>query len=77
MRSFYFEMKDGRPIQDRKRLEFPTTGDAIAHSRELARRLRHDPRIRNRALSIVVIDDAGIEIHREPVYPDARSANVS
>lgn len=69
MRTFYFEMKDGRPIRDRKGLEFPTTSDAIRHSRELARRLRHDPRIGDRALSIVVVDEAGVEIHLEPVYP--------
>jgi hypothetical protein len=77
MRTFYFEMKDGRPIQDRKGLEFPTTGDAVEHSRELARRLRHDPRIRDRALSIVVIDEAGVEIHLESVYPAAPGAEVS
>jgi hypothetical protein len=76
MRTFYFEMKDGRPIRDRKGLEFPTTGDAIRHSRELARRIRHDPRIRDRALSIVVVDEAGVEIHLERVYPDAPGAEI-
>jgi hypothetical protein len=76
MRTFYFEMKDARPIRDRNGLEFSTTGDAIKHSRELARRLRHDPRIRDRALSIVVIDEAGVEIHREPVYPAAPGADI-
>ena len=77
MRTFYFEMKDGRPIRDRKGLEFPTTGDAIEHSRELARRLRHDPRIRDHALSILVIDETGVEIHREPVYPGAPGADIA
>jgi hypothetical protein len=76
MRTFYFEMKDDRPIRDRKGLEFPTTGDAIRHSRELARRLRHDPRIRDRTLSIVVVDEAGVEIHREPVYPGTHGADI-
>jgi hypothetical protein len=76
MRTFYFEMKDGRPIRDRKGLEFPTTSDAIRHSRELAQRLRHDPRIRRHALSIVVVDEAGVEIHREPVYPGAHGTDV-
>ena len=77
MRTFYFEMKDARPIRDRNGLEFSTTGGAIEHSRELARRLRHDPRIWDHALSIVVIDEAGVEIHREPVYPVAPGADVS
>ena len=76
MRTFYFEMKDGRPIRQRMGLEFPTTGDAIRHSRELARRLRHDPRIGDHALSIVVVDEAGVEIHHEPVYPGAHGTDI-
>jgi len=60
--------------EDRLRFAFQpvisaTTGDAIEHSREVARRLRHDPRIKDRALSIVVVDEMGAEIHREPVHP--------
>lgn len=69
MRTFYFDMKDGIPIRDRRGVEFQTSGDAIEHSREVARRLRHDPRIKDRALSIVVVDEMGAEIHREPVHP--------
>jgi hypothetical protein len=70
MRTFYFDTKNGIPIRDRRGLEFPTTGDAIEHSKELARRLRHDTRIKDRPLTIVVVDEFGVEIHREPVYPD-------
>jgi hypothetical protein len=36
--------------------------------KELARRLRRDPRISDRSFSIVVIDGLGAEVHREPVY---------
>jgi Domain of unknown function (DUF6894) len=53
---------------DRTGLEFATTGDAIEHSKELARRLRRDPRISDRSFSIVVIDESGAEVHCEPVY---------
>ncbi len=70
MRTYYFNMKDGAPIRDRTGLEFATTGGAIEHSRELARRIRRDPRITDRSLSIVVIDESGAAIHREPVHPD-------
>jgi hypothetical protein len=42
---------------------------AIEHSRELARRLRNDPRIRDRTLLIIVVDQDGNEVHREPVHP--------
>jgi hypothetical protein len=61
-------MKDGVPIRDRTGLEFATTAGAIEHSKELARRLRRDPRISDRSFSIVVIDESGAEVHREPVY---------
>ena len=77
MRTFYFDMKDGIPIRDRRGLEFSTAGGAIDHSRELARRLRHDPRIKDRALSIVVVDEMGVEIHREPVHPPTPAADIS
>jgi len=70
MRIYYFDMKDGIPTRDRKGIEFPSTSAAIAHSKELARRLRNEPRLKDPALAIVVIDESGAEVHREPVYPD-------
>ena len=69
MRTYYFEVKDGVPLRDRQGLEFLTSGGAIEHSRDLARRLRHEPRIRQHPLFIVVVDESGTEIHREPVRP--------
>ena len=71
MRTYYFDMKDGIPTRDRKGVEFSSAAGAIAHSRELARRLRNEPRIKDPALAIVVIDESGAEVHREPVYPDS------
>ena len=71
MQTYYFDMKDGIPVRDNKGVEFPTTLAAIKHSEELARRLRDDKRPRDRGLSVVVIDETGREIHREPVYPEA------
>lgn len=70
MRTYYFDVKDGVPTRDRNGLEFPNAVGAIAHSKELARLLRHEPRLQDRRLSIVVVDESGTEIHREPVYPD-------
>src|SRR5947209_2990467 len=69
MRTYYFDMKDGIPTRGRTGLEFATTGGAIEHSKELARRLRRDPRITDRSLSIVVIDGSGEAGHRVPGYP--------
>jgi len=77
MRTYYFDMKDGIPSRDRTGLEFATAGGAIEHSKELARRLRHDPRITDRTLFIVVIDESGVEIHREPVHPNPTKAGLS
>ncbi|WP_428120942.1 DUF6894 family protein [Bradyrhizobium sp.] len=70
MRTFYFDIQDGVPSRDRRGLEFPLTSLAIEHSKELARRLRDDPRRKDPALSVVVLNEDGAEVHREPVYPD-------
>jgi hypothetical protein len=51
-------MKDGVPTRDRTGLEFPAASGAIEHSKELARRLRQDPRRKDPALSIVVLDES-------------------
>jgi hypothetical protein len=70
MRTYYFDLTDGIPIRDRQGLEFLTISGAIEHSKDLAKRLRDDPRCRDSALSAVVLDESGTEIHRERVYPD-------
>jgi len=77
MRTYYFDMKDGIPTRDRKGMEFAAAAGAIEHARELARRLRNEPRPRDPALAIVVTDESGREIHREPVYPDAAKPGAS
>lgn len=77
MRTYYFDLKDGVPTRDRKGLKFPNAVGAIEHSKELARLLRHDPRLKDRSLSIVVIDESGAEVHREPVYPDEARPGIS
>lgn len=70
MRTYYFDVRDGVPTRDRKGLEFPNAVGAIEHSKGLARLLRHESRLTDRRLSIVVIDESGAEVHRESVYPD-------
>ena len=77
MRTYYFGTKDDVQARRRTGLEFATTAGAIEHSRDLARRLRHDPRITDRRLSVVVTDESGAEVHREPVYPAAINAAAS
>ena len=74
MRTYYFDMKDGVPTRDRKGIEFPSTAGAIAHSKELAQRLRNASRLQDKALVIVVVDESGAEVHREQVYPDSGAA---
>lgn len=77
MRTYYFDLKDGVPTRDRKGLKFPNAVGAIEHSKELARLLRHDPRLKDRSLSIVVVDESGAEVHREAVYPDEAKPGIS
>jgi uncharacterized protein DUF6894 len=72
MPTFYFDRKDGIPIRDRAGLEFPAVADAIAHSKELARRLSNQQPRKDPTLSIVVINESGAEVHRERVYPDVQ-----
>jgi Domain of unknown function (DUF6894) len=69
VRTYYFDIRDGIPIRDRKGLEFPNASGAIEHSKSLARQMHDDPRASGRAFSIVVIDQSGAEIHRELVEP--------
>ena len=77
MRTYYFGMRDGAPIRDRRGIEFASAAGAIEHSKELARRLRDEPRLKDPALAIVVVDESGTEIHREPVHPDRPKLGMS
>jgi len=71
MLTYYFDMKDGVPIRDRAGLEFRTDSQAIEHRETLARRLGRKHPAKDEKLCVVVLNEAGAEIHREPVYPDA------
>jgi hypothetical protein len=71
MQTYYFDMKDGVPIRDRIGLEFRTDSQAIEHGKTIARRFSHEHPARNDNLCIVVLNESGTEIHREPVYPAA------
>jgi len=77
MRTYYFDLKDGVPTRDRREIEFASAAGAIEHSKELAERLRNDPRLQDRALAVIVIDESGAEVHREAVYPDAEKSGVT
>jgi hypothetical protein len=77
MRTYFFDMKGGVPSRDRTGLEFSTSAGAIEHSKQLSRRLRHEPRLRDRTLTIVVIDESGTEIHREQVHSGEPNFDVA
>ena len=70
MRTYYFDLKDGVPVRDKGGLELPTVSAAIEHSKKMARELRDDPRPKDFGLAIVVVDESGTQIHREPVFPE-------
>jgi hypothetical protein len=62
-------MKDGVPIRDRIGMKFKMDSEAIAHSKSLAERFRHERVHDEPDLMICVLDESGREIHREPVHP--------
>lgn len=70
MRTYYFDLKDGVPVRDRHGLNFASPGAAIAHSKDLAQRLRNERSIQDPQLTIRVLDESGTEVHREAVYPE-------
>jgi len=67
MRTYYFDTKDGVPVRDNAGLQFATSREAIQYSKGLARELRGKRADRDRDRCIVVVDESGTEIHREPV----------
>ena len=68
MRTYYFDMKDGVPKRDESGVELASDGAAIAHSKQLAEKVRSEKPAGNPNLRIVVIDESGREVHREQVY---------
>lgn len=77
MGNFYFDMQDSASPQDTVGLEFPSAGAAIAHGRDLVRRLRGDPWIDDTDLYISIVDEFGREIYRENVYNEPDSLKSS
>ena len=77
MRIYYFDMKDGVPTRDRTGIEFATAAGAIEHGKELARRLRDEPRVQDPGLAIAIVDESGAEIHRELVNPGTPNSAIS
>ncbi len=67
MRTYYFDTKDGVPVRDNTGLEFATSREAIQHSKGLARDMRSKGADQDKGRFIVVVDESGTEIHREPV----------
>lgn len=68
MKTYYFVKKDGPTLRDRVGLQFPTAAAAIEHGKQLAQRLRGDPRFDDLGLYISVVDESGTEVYREKVY---------
>jgi len=69
VRTYYFDAKDGVPVRDGAGSQFASPAAAIAHSKHLAAAIRDKKQAGHRDLHIVVVEESGREIHREPVYP--------
>ncbi len=59
MLTYYFDIKGGVTTRDRAGLQFFAADAAIEHSKQLARRLRDDPRLSDPDLLVSVIDEFG------------------
>ncbi len=69
MQTFYFDIRDGIPVRDRKGLELTNTAMAIEHCKRLAAVIRQKELPAHKDLLVVVTDQSGREVHRETVYP--------
>lgn len=67
MRTYYFNFKDGGPVRDKSGLELVRDGAAIAHSKDLADRVRREQPKGHRDLRIVVLDESGREVHQHTI----------
>jgi hypothetical protein len=70
LKTFYFDLKDGVPSRDKAGIQFQLNSEAINHSKQFAERLRKERDKVVPDLVIMVLDESGREIHREPVYPN-------
>jgi hypothetical protein len=68
MHTFYFDTKDGVPVRDQVGKQFRLNSEAIEYSKMLAERFRSERRSEP-DLVIVVLDQSGRELHRQPVHP--------
>ena len=62
-------MKDGVPVRDKAGVELVSNGAAIAHSKQLADKVRMQKPAGDPDLRIVVIDESGREVHRRAGLP--------
>jgi hypothetical protein len=69
MSTYYFDTQDGVPVRDRTGKDLASTGAAIEHSKQIASAMRNRSEPVNKDLSVIVLDESGREVHREPVYP--------
>lgn len=72
-----FRQEGWRSYQGQKGGRVSQGRGAIEHSKELAKRLRLDGRAKDPALLIIVVDESGTEVHREPVYPEQPNPGLS
>ena len=77
MKTYYFDLKNGIPLQDRIGLRFAVPSQAIEHSKTISLKLRSDSRISDPHLCVLVFDEAGREMHRERVFPDGTVDGVT
>lgn len=71
---YFFDIKDGHRLVDPRGRNLKNDAEAIAKAKVMAIGVSLDKPEVNPARSIVVIDDDGREIFRQPVYPPPAAA---
>ena len=68
-RSLLRGQPDVGPVRDRTGKILAGTSAAIEHSKQMASAMRNESEPVNKDLNVIVLDESGREVHREPVYP--------
>jgi hypothetical protein len=68
MPTYYFDTQDGVPVRDRTGQILATTGVVIEHSKQLAPAMPNERQAANEDLHVMVLDESGRKVHREPIY---------
>jgi len=73
---YYFDIRNGVPVRDKKGMDFDLVSGAIIHAKRLAAELRAKQAVIKPDMRVCVISEQGAIVHEEGVSDQAnRNAN--